>query len=399
MESQAAASQKPLQTTAFWVLTTAVASVTVSIAVSQILLAAALLLAVLSRRPVHVLRPERSLLISWLVFMAWTTAAALHAHDVARSLLEAKKFFLYTILFLTPLLLSENGMGLRRMYWMIFAFSAFSGCAGLVQFVLHPSLDLQHRISGFMSHWMTYSGLLMLVLVTLAAYAYCGRKVRLQWWVVPLALVLGAGMYLSQTRNAWLGSIAGLTVVFSLRRPRLVLCLAAMVVSLYFISPPPIQQRLRSGWDQNDPETRGRLELAGTAIRLIKDHPWMGVGPKNINRESLRYRGSSEFPDWMYQHMHNNALQIAGERGIPGLLLWLGLMGQMGWNAFSVYRSSRLNAGEACTAATAALGCLAALLVAGMFEYNFGDSEVVTMFLFLMAAPYAFRGSETETRR
>jgi hypothetical protein len=35
------------------------------------------------------------------------------------------------------------------------------------------------------------------------------------------------------------------------------------------------------------------------------------------------------------------------------------------------------------------MGSWVALVVAGMFEYNFGDSEVLTLFLFLMSAPYA----------
>ena len=29
-------------------------------------------------------------------------------------------------------------------------------------------------------------------------------------------------------------------------------------------------------------------------------------------------------------------------------------------------------------------------MVAGMIEYNFGDSEVLTLFLFIVSAPYAF---------
>lgn len=43
-------------------------------------------------------------------------------------------------------------------------------------------------------------------------------------------------------------------------------------------------------------------------------------------------------------------------------------------------------------AATAALACWAALMISGLFEYNFGDSEVLALFLFFVAAPYAFPG-------
>jgi hypothetical protein len=37
----------------------------------------------------------------------------------------------------------------------------------------------------------------------------------------------------------------------------------------------------------------------------------------------------------------------------------------------------------------AALGVLAALMVAGAFEYNFGDSEVLMFTLLVSALPYA----------
>jgi hypothetical protein len=47
-------------------------------------------------------------------------------------------------------------------------------------------------------------------------------------------------------------------------------------------------------------------------------------------------------------------------------------------------------------AATAALGCWVALMISGLFEYNFGDSEILTLFLFIMAAPYVFLGRGTE---
>ena len=33
------------------------------------------------------------------------------------------------------------------------------------------------------------------------------------------------------------------------------------------------------------------------------------------------------------------------------------------------------------------------LFVAGLFEFNFGDSEVLMVFLFLVSAPYALESS------
>jgi O-antigen ligase len=138
------------------------------------------------------------------------------------------------------------------------------------------------------------------------------------------------------------------------------------------------------------------MDLVRTSVRLIKDNPWLGVGPKNVDREAVRYRGRNEFADWLYQHMHNDFLQIAAERGIPGLLLWLWFMIRLGWDALKVHRSAHKGiSGKAdpdahapLMVATSALGGWVAFLVAGMFEYNFGDSEVLTLFLFIMASPY-----------
>jgi hypothetical protein len=39
--------------------------------------------------------------------------------------------------------------------------------------------------------------------------------------------------------------------------------------------------------------------------------------------------------------------------------------------------------------AAVALGALAAMLTAGLFEYNFGDSEFLMLFLILITLPFA----------
>ena len=368
----------------------------VSIAASQILLAGAILGAVLlwkreGWRPVL----PANLLWSLLFLLLWTAIAVFASGGSPRAAL-IRKFILFSLLLIVPVL----ARGADRILWIyraVFAVSAVSAVAGLVQFAINPHRGLLDRIKGFMSIWMTYSGLLMLVLVALIAY-----MISLGWrkhlWGFPLIVALAAALYFSQTRSAWLGAILGVTVILVLKRPRAILVLAAMLLALYLASPASIQQRLRSGWNPNDPNTRNRIELFGTTLRLIQDHPWLGVGQR-VSLEAPKYRGSLEFPDWMYLHMHNNFLQIAAERGIPGLVLWLWFMLQLGWQALRVFVASGgktdTDSGESRAAssfvAAAAIGGWIALLAAGMFEYNFGDSEILTLFLFMMSAPFALK--------
>jgi O-antigen ligase len=89
-------------------------------------------------------------------------------------------------------------------------------------------------------------------------------------------------------------------------------------------------------------------------------------------------------------HLHNVPLQIAAERGLPALAVWLWCIGAVVAAAFRQFRRQTdrvLSAG--------ALAAVAAMFAAGFFEYNFGDSEFLMMFLVLVTLPFAaLRGDE-----
>jgi O-antigen ligase len=382
---------------AFLALAGCVSLSLVSIAASQILLAATIagFFWLIKQHKIS-FTPIKPILLPLIAFVLWTVIAALASSNVALSLTIVKKFFLLLILLLVPLLVRGEGL-LTWIYRAIFAVAVVSSLSGIMQYVSNPHRDQLHRISGFMSQWMTYSGLLMLVLMIVSAYALCAG-VRKNKWVIPVGILVVLALIFSLTRNSWAGALAGMIVLLALRRPRAITVLIAAMLIFYLLSPGFIKQRLQSGLDRQDPTTRGRIECFGTAIRLIKDNPWMGVGPKNVKYEALKYRKEHEFPDWLYQHMHNNFLQIAAETGIPGLILWLWFMIRLAWDALRCYRYANGKSfpggekirQEALTASSAALAAWAALLTAGLVEYNFGDSEVLMFFLFIVGSPYVF---------
>jgi O-antigen ligase len=380
------------QRLSFLLLAGSVSLALISIAASQILLAAAIAAALMqwsnSREQI---RLPAALLAAVVALFLWTLAAMLASSGSLHDGI-VRKFFLFSLLLIVPILALGNDR-LTWIYSAIFVSAGYEAVVGLVQFGINPHRDALNRIKGLMSMWMTYSGLLMLALVALVAYAAAlgWKKHR---WVVPLGLMLIAALHLSQTRSAEFGACAGIAVILLLKRPRWLLGLLISVLALYLASPAGVQQRLRGAWNLRDDNTRNRIEIYGTAVRLIEAHPWMGVGQK-VSRVALQYRGTQEFPDYMYLHMHNNFLQIAAERGIPGLIIWMWFMFQLVWQGFRVFRSSG-GAGSAAFIALAAIGGWFALLAAGMFEYNFGDSEVLTLFLFVMSAPYAVRVTSQE---
>jgi O-antigen ligase len=84
-----------------------------------------------------------------------------------------------------------------------------------------------------------------------------------------------------------------------------------------------------------------------------------------------------------HEHLHNNLLQLAAERGLPCLAAWLWFMAALAWYTLRVRR--RLSGLR--WVADAAFAAWLAFFVEGFFEFNFGTSPVLMVFLFLMSTP------------
>ena len=117
--------------------------------------------------------------------------------------------------------------------------------------------------------------------------------------------------------------------------------------------------------------------------RIVADRPLTGVGPSMVPRVYGQYR-----PDYAINqvnpHLHNVPLQIAAERGLPALAAWAWFVVALVGALFRMFRQRQ----EPMLAA-AALASIAAMFAAGLFEYNFGDSEFLMLFLVLITLPFA----------
>ena len=88
--------------------------------------------------------------------------------------------------------------------------------------------------------------------------------------------------------------------------------------------------------------------------------------------------------------MYKRQLQIAATRGLPGLAFFAWWMVVALATALAEARRAR-GESPAGWPAVAALGGLVAILMAGVFEYNLGDSEVLMLALLLTSLPFARR--------
>jgi O-antigen ligase len=201
--------------------------------------------------------------------------------------------------------------------------------------------------------------------------------------VVPLA---AWAIVASRTRNAWLGAFLGLATVAVLRAPRALWLLGAAAAVLFLLRPSAVADRLTI----EDASARDRYYMWQAGIDMVLDKPVFGQGPGMILATYPRYRWA-EAPNPRAPHLHNNALQLAAERGLPCLVFWLWWVAAVTADAWRESRPAILAERPGAWCAAGALCILVAVLAAGLFEYNFGDSEVLMFVLLVSALPYALR--------
>jgi O-antigen ligase len=227
---------------------------------------------------------------------------------------------------------------------------------------------------------MTYSGLLMLVTCAAVSRIMFAKHSRAWASLVLPALLLA--LVFTFTRSAWVGVCVGVGILFLLRDFRLVGLLPIALGGFLMLAPSNLTTRLYSTFSLKDPSNADRVAMMRSGWRIIKDDPLTGVGPDMVIQVYPHYRDKSAV-NQLNPHLHNVPLQIAAERGLPALCIWL-------WFIVSLVRDFlRRRRSDVRSLSNAGLAAIGAMLAAGLFEYNFGDSEFLMLFLVLVTLPYA----------
>jgi O-antigen ligase len=378
-----------------------------------------------------------------LAFSVWTLLSASFSHDPVASHESAKKLVLFALLYVALDSLTAERDRERVMDAALLG-GLVLGTGSLIQYYFLGFDTLTNRPRSFLGHYMTASGLSMSVVVLAAARLVFRRQALappskrdlqgLAFVAVALAglavlrsfdlfsveserlfvaglaaaaaaLALARGpwpgpgtsttlalavltvscwaLVVSRTRNAWLGTLAGLALVAALRAPKALWLLPAGLGAILILRPASVIERLTV----SDASSRDRYYMWQAGLDMIREKPVFGQGPGMIQAAYPAYRWP-EAPNPVTPHLHDNALQIAAERGLPCLAWWLWLVAAAMGDA---WRESRRGSYGAGWGAVAALALLSALMVAGLFEYNFGDSEILMFTLLVTALPYALR--------
>jgi O-antigen ligase len=398
-----------------FLLTLLLISLTVSITAVGVL-TTLLILAMLASLidPLFRARVSPALAAPMLTFALLTLMSALAAPNRASALWESKDLISLTLFFVAVSGFRSSAHILRALLWFfgavgfvsLYAILQTAACTtsmeapGWVGWMFKVNLSAcratyPFRAKGFFSIYMTLGGSLMIALPLLLSLSISGPRRRRAWLLAPAVLALVA-LALTHVRGAWLGFAVAFVVLLVLTRRIAPVLPVALAVLVAVATSSGVTPRLLSIVDPGDPTAGERLYFWDAGIRMVKTAPLLGLGPGGVKRY---------YPDYKHPkatrartgHLHSNVFQIGAEHGLLGVAAWLWIWLGFFVGASRIYRHlPRARVDERALVA-GSLAAVVGFLVAGLFEYNFGDSEVIDLLWVVMAFPFVVaRAAPTE---
>ena len=323
--------------------------------------------------------PSNLFAMATVIFLATYIIGGIVGINPAKSFQTLHKSLTFLVIF--PIgAMTLSILDIRKLLNFFIAGSTLCAIHGIyVHFILN-----QDRIDSFSGDSMVFGGMLMITVLLIISLLTTHPKNYWLW--TSLGIVFWA-LILTQTRGAWLGALAGFSLLtWRFNKKWLLIGLAIFVFS-FFLSPQEFQKRLESigsiqlTYNEHHEvigASQPRLLIWISGLRIIKDHP-MGVGQGNIEDIYHQYRINAPWNDINVPHLHDNFLQILAQNG------WLGLTAYLFWIFSFYFEALRFKSAteEVARWNWMFLCVFSSILVWGLTEYTFSHQFMNIQF-FLM---------------
>jgi O-antigen ligase len=250
------------------------------------------------------------------------------------------------------------------------------------------------RARGLAHHYMTFGGQLLLEFPVALALVFTTRG-RWRLGALAVAALTAAALATTFTRSAWLGTFAASVVVLAAAWPLGLGLLGAGAIGAWFFAGGEWGDRIRGMFDPAHGYNNERLLMWEAGGRMFRSDPVTGVGLQDMHAVYPLFRSPEATEE--IGHLHSTYVQIAASMGLLGLAAFTWLYASLLRAASATLLpprglAARLRAGGSGTGLR--LGVTAALvgfLVAGAFEWNFGDEELLYHLYVLVGMAWASR--------
>jgi len=303
--------------------------------------------------------------------------ATIFAYNHAQSLL-----YMQRRLFLIPIIYIILNHATSRSVLQTMLYATILSALGValwssIDLVIHLAeyLRFERRLGEFQIY-MTAGGIMMIAaLLILPFVLHKGTPRQFRWIAAMMLIPIGTNLLFTFTRSSWLGFLVG-AVVIGIRRYRaVVLPLLAAVLVLVSVVSPEMRERMTSTFDPTHSNNLTRMHMWKVGLGMAADHPISGIGDIGTEQVWAPYAE----PGWTPEgHLHNNLLMWLVTLGWPGLIVLVGLFVLL-WIRISRLEASLKEDWFSGSLTLGALGVMAGFHVNGLFEWNFGDSEIIML--------------------
>jgi O-antigen ligase len=121
-----------------------------------------------------------------------------------------------------------------------------------------------------------------------------------------------------------------------------------------------------------------------TGWKMFLEHPVAGVGDSKFNEVYRSYK----IPEYDAEgsHLHNNFMMILATTGMLGFLTFCGFFFSLLYLQVRIMNHFTSELEKALVLGS--IMVIVSFLISGIFEWSFGDHEVMTVFFFLISVPF-----------
>ncbi len=323
------------------------------------------------------------------LFMAVCILSTIFSPRPVESLIGLKKFYLASAMLLTAYAIRRPD-DIRRMLAFFLSFSAITGAYGLLMHLF----GFQARLTGTQTMALTAGGIYLMAGLISMALAVEGRLFP-RWLSLGGTVLFAADIFFTQSAGSLIAFAAASAVILAISRRGKLLAAAAVImvaVAAAFLSLPAGKGSTVETQKVNTWQLRKTIWTVGW--KVVAERPIIGHGLVDLGDAYRRNRERWDLERdpwgaWNYGHLHNNFLQVTAMSGFVGLVAFLFLL-------YSVLRTGLKAYGGASptekAVALAASGAIVGFIINGLTEWNFGDSEVVTIFWFVAGISASLQG-------
>ncbi|MBI4301942.1 MAG: O-antigen ligase family protein [Chloroflexi bacterium] len=321
-----------------------------------------------------------------VAFLGVATLSLLASQYLKFSLREYRTVILEPLVFFFLLTIVLKGQ--RKIWRFLDAFLALSllvSCIALLQYFFMGEAVTTGGVRRMLAIYYSPNALALFLgrgmpialVLALLAPTEVGRGKR--WFYVITSLAILVALYFTYSRGAWLAVGSALLLVGIVRRPKRTLVWGSMAAIAIVVAVPFLP------WDRllSTAPVEQRLNLWQASVKMVRDHPILGVGLDNFLYQYPKYRLESAWAEPNISHPHNILLDFWTRLGILGVTVMLWLQATFWSAATRLYRQWGSQGMGVITLAL--MASMVDFIVHGLIDNSFFLIDLAFVFWLIMA--------------